>query len=230
MIRSAIRAGPISAPWAATPTTYRLILTLSGIWWPRGAPRGNRGHGCTGACGADWRDRCERPRGPDRRHGCTGATGPQGSAGTNGNTVWNGTTTPAKSTGVNGDFYLDTATNCLYGPKASGAWPSPCVTLVGPQGATGAQGPTGSTGATGSQGPTGPAGATGPQGPAGTNGNTVWNGTTTPTGSTGANGDFYLDTATHCLYGPKASGGLAGDLRDTGRSAGRDRCAGSHGS
>ncbi len=155
--------------------------------------------------------------------------------GSSGNTVWNGTSTPASATGVNGDFYIDTATHCLYGPKANNAWPTTCVTLVGPQGSTGAQGPAGPTGptgptgakgttgatgpqgVTGAQGPAGPTGPTGPagakgatgatgsQGPAGTNGNTVWNGTSTPASTTGVNGDFYLDTTTHCLYGPKAS-------------------------
>jgi lysophospholipase L1-like esterase len=30
-------------------------------------------------------------------------------------------------TGANGDFYLDTLTNCLYGPKASGSWPGTCT-------------------------------------------------------------------------------------------------------
>jgi len=79
----------------------------------------------------------------------------------------------------------------------------------GPTGPTGPPGPTGPQGSPGATGPQGPTGATGPQGPqgnAGTNGNTVWNGTTPPPGTTGVNGDFYLDTTTDCLYGPKASG------------------------
>jgi hypothetical protein len=61
---------------------------------------------------------------------------------------------------VDGDFYINTVTNTLFGPKASGVWPSG-VSLVGPTGATGA------TGATGPQGATGATGATGAQGPAG---------------------------------------------------------------
>ncbi|NDB36338.1 MAG: hypothetical protein EB023_13595, partial [Flavobacteriia bacterium] len=51
-------------------------------------------------------------------------------------------------TGVNGDFYINTATNELFGPKANGTWPAG-VSLVGAQGATGA------TGLTGPQGPSG---------------------------------------------------------------------------
>jgi hypothetical protein len=129
--------------------------------------------------------------------GPTGATGAQGPAGTNGNTVLNGASTPTSGVGNDGDFYLDTATETLYGPKASSTWPTTGTSLVGPQG---------SAGATGGTGPTGPTGATGAQGPAGTNGNTVLNGASTPTSGVGNNGDFYLDTATETLYGPKASG------------------------
>jgi len=35
---------------------------------------------------------------------------------------------------VNGDFYLDTTAWVLYGPKASGVWPGPGTSLVGPAG------------------------------------------------------------------------------------------------
>jgi hypothetical protein len=103
--------------------------------------------------------------------------GPTGPPGTNGNTLWNGTSAPSSGLGLNGDFYLNTASSCLYGPKASGAWPTLCTML-----------------------------ATGPTGAAGTNGNTIWNGTSAPSSGLGANGDFYLNTVSSCLYGPKASG------------------------
>ena len=135
--------------------------------------------------------------------------GPAGANGTNGKTILNGTTTPASTIGTNGDFYLDTATHTLYGPKANGTWPTAGTSLVGPQGLKGANGATGATGAmgaTGGQGATGPAGANGAQGPAGTNGNTVLNGAGAPASGVGNDGDFYLDTATETLYGPKAGG------------------------
>jgi hypothetical protein len=45
-------------------------------------------------------------------------------------TVHNGTTAPGSGLGNDGDFYIDTATSNLYGPKAAGAWPAP-VSLVG---------------------------------------------------------------------------------------------------
>ena len=58
-------------------------------------------------------------------------------------TIWNGTGAPSASLGGNGDFYIDTQAEKIYGPKASGSWPSFGVSLVGPTGAPGAQGPMG---------------------------------------------------------------------------------------
>lgn len=60
--------------------------------------------------------------------------GPAGPTGASGNTIWNGSGAPSSGTGSNGDFYLNTATSCLYGPKASGAWPGTCTSLIGPTG------------------------------------------------------------------------------------------------
>ena len=95
----------------------------------------------------------------------------------------NGILAPSNGQGVDGDFYINTASNFIYGPKANGIWPSG-VSLVGPQGPAGATGLTGAAGATGPAGPQGLTGATGPQGPAGflangaSAGNTpYWNGT-----------------------------------------------------
>lgn len=93
-----------------------------------------------------------------------------------GNGILNGTVNPTTE-GNNGDFYLNTSTNFIFGPKAGGVWPSG-VSLVGPTGATGA---------------------------AGTNGNTVLNGAVNPT-TEGVNGDFYINTASNTLFGPKSAG------------------------
>lgn len=71
-----------------------------------------------------------------------GPQGLPGTNGTNGNTILNGTGVPASSLGNNGDFYLDTASEILYGPKAGGAWPAIGTELVGKQGL---QGPSGVT-------------------------------------------------------------------------------------
>ena len=51
------------------------------------------------------------------------------------NTVLNGKGAPSNTLGINGDFYIDTATSNIYGPKTAGAWGSP-VSLVGATGAT----------------------------------------------------------------------------------------------
>src|SRR5579871_2765217 len=47
-----------------------------------------------------------------------------------GSSIWYGAAVPVKTVGANGDYYLDTASYCLYGPKASGAWPSECVSSI----------------------------------------------------------------------------------------------------
>jgi hypothetical protein len=123
-------------------------IGLTGAPGPQG-PAGN--DGATGPMG---------PQGIQGLAGNDGATGPQGpigltgANGSDGKSVLNGTTDPLTSTGNDGDFYINTATNFLFGPKAAGAWPTG-VSLIGATGATGPQGPTGSQGPTG---PTGPAG------------------------------------------------------------------------
>jgi hypothetical protein len=72
------------------------------------------------------------------------AAGTPGTAGANGNTVLYGAGVPAASLGNNGDSYINTSTNTIYGPKASGAWPSG-TSLVGPQGPAGTSLASGST-------------------------------------------------------------------------------------
>ena len=130
------------------------------------------------------------------------------------NTVLSGEGVPAKSLGINGDFYIDIKTMNMYGPKKNNSWPLP-VSMRGPQGPAGAAGIDGKNGSAGSvsagtagpagpQGPAGPAGpkgdtgATGPQGPAGTNNGTA--GPAGPKGDTGATG----------AQGPKGDTGAAG--------------------
>ena len=74
-----------------------------------------------------------------------GEPGPQGPPGTDGKSVLSGAGAPSSGTGVDGDFYIDTSGNLIYGPKTAGAWGSG-VSIVGPAGPTG---PTGATGADG---------------------------------------------------------------------------------
>jgi hypothetical protein len=118
--------------------------------------------------------------------------------------VFNGTTAPSNSLGADGDFYLNSATGQLYGPKASGAWPSVSLSLVGPPG---------------------------PAGQPGAAGTSLLSGFGLPQVAVGNDGDFYLNVATHELFGPKAGGawpssgvalvgpmGATGDTGATGSS------------
>lgn len=77
--------------------------------------------------------------------GIVGATGP---AGASGNSVLNGTTDPSSGDGNDGDFWINTTSDSIFGPKTGGAWGSG-TSLIG---ATGPAGPTGATGATGPAG------------------------------------------------------------------------------
>ncbi len=128
------------------------------------------------------------------------------------NTILNGKGAPRNSIGINGDFYIDTRSLLLYGPKTKGKWPKP-QSIQGPVGPAGSDGKNGSDGrtitssnisnSTGPMGPTGPAGPqglpgiqgaqgergeVGPQGPAGAPGLNGSTGATGPQGSTGATG------------------------------------------
>ena len=57
-------------------------------------------------------------------------------AGTNGKTVLNGTVDPTGGVGTDGDFYINTTSDFIFGPKAAGAWGAG-TSLVGPQGPAG---------------------------------------------------------------------------------------------
>lgn len=63
-----------------------------------------------------------------------------------GHSLLHGTVAPTSGDGNDADFFLNTTSNCLYGPKASGAWPGSCVSIVGPAGSPGTSGPTGPSG------------------------------------------------------------------------------------
>uniref|UniRef100_UPI0040486BD9 hypothetical protein n=1 Tax=Algoriphagus sp. TaxID=1872435 RepID=UPI0040486BD9 len=162
--------GPAGSTGAQGPT---------GLTGPAG-PQGLAGNsGATGSIGPQGPIGLTGPAGPQGAIGLAGAVGSQGiqgstgavgAAGVDGKTVLNGTTNPTNQ-GVEGDFYINTNSNTLFGPKAGGIWPSG-VSLVGPAGVTGA---IGASGAQGVQGPTGATGVAGPA-PAGTGIVTVNNG------------------------------------------------------
>jgi len=71
--------------------------------------------------------------------GPQGPPGPQGIAGTNGKTILNDTLNPQSSIGNDGDFFINTSTSTLFGPKTAGAWPQG-ISLIGPQGPAGSGG------------------------------------------------------------------------------------------
>jgi len=114
---------------------------------------------------------------PEGVAGAQGIDGADGIQGVDGNTVLNGIIDPIAADGVDGDFFLNTATSTLFGPKAAGVWPAG-TSLVGPQGVDGPTGPEGPIGLTGADSTVpGPAGADGadsvvpgPDGPAGPEG------------------------------------------------------------
>jgi len=78
----------------------------------------------------------------------TTMAGPQGPAGVDGRTILSGPAAPGAGDGNDGDFWIDTASNVLYGPKTGGAWGSG-VSMIGPQGNDGPEGPKGDKGAPG---------------------------------------------------------------------------------
>jgi hypothetical protein len=147
------------------------------------------------------------------------------------NTILNGKGAPKSGVGIDGDFYIDTRSLLLYGPKARGKWPTP-ANIQGPTGPSGSDGKNGSdgkaisnassvTGAQGAQGPQGDKGekgekgekgdtgapglpgAIGPIGPAGAPGSS---GSTGATGASGSNG----------AQGPVGATGSAGSKGETG--------------
>jgi hypothetical protein len=141
--------------------------------------------------------------------GSQGPQGIQGSVGADGKSVLNGTANPTSGVGNLGDFYINTTTNLLFGPKTAGGWGSG-LSLVGPTGPQGIQGEQGIQGLQGLQGPQGLQGAQGIQGiqgSTGVDGKTVLNGTSNPTSGIGTIGDFFINTATNNLFGPKLAEG-----------------------
>ena len=146
------------------------------------------------------------------------------------NTILNGKGAPLNSVGINGDFYIDTRSLLIYGPKSKSKWPAPqnLQGRIGAAGASGsdgkngadgkvsnassAAGPAGPQGAPGAAGPSGPAGPAGATGPAGSG-----TGTPGPTGATGASGAAGSVGPT----GPAGSTGATGSTGSTGPAGAR---------
>jgi hypothetical protein len=125
---------------------------------------------------------CSKEAGPKGDTGAQGQQGEKGIAGPDGSTILNGTVVPTASVGANGDFYINTVTSIIYGPKTAAGWGAGKSIL-------------------------GAAGATGAAGAAGAAGSKILSGAGTPAATTGAIGDYYLDKNSYSLYGPKTSTG-----------------------
>jgi len=154
------------------------------------------------------------------------------------NTILNGKGAPSNTLGINGDFYIDTRSLLISGPKANGKWPSSRslqgangvngidgkngtsaknVTTastvagpVGPQGERGEKGVDGSAGTNGGAGADGLPGVAGAQGPAGATGpaGSGASGAQGPTGATGPAGSG--------ATGAQGSAGANGARGETG--------------
>ena len=136
-----------------------------------------------------------------------------------------GTGDPSNGTGVDGDYYVDTTTDQLYGPKAGGVWPGSPVQLPidVPDGAIISYGSGAPNNANGNDGdyyidPTGEM-IYGPKGsptpgiwPSGipfnssSSGNFILGEGSPVDNVTGNDGDYYLDTDTYTFYGPRSGG------------------------
>jgi hypothetical protein len=124
------------------------------------------------------------------------------------NTILNGKGTPKSSLGNDGDFYIDTRSLLIYGPKTKGKWPSP-QSIQGPTGPAGSDGKNGADGRAvttnanainGAQGPIGPQGEKGERGEKGETGTAGSSGLPGAMGAAGAPGPA----------GPAGSSGATG--------------------
>ncbi|MFM1828891.1 MAG: hypothetical protein RL624_1132 [Bacteroidota bacterium] len=213
----AMFAGSTNTPGPTGPQGPQGIQGVAGSTGPQGpqgpigltGPAGPQGpQGVAGPAGANGATGATGPQGPI---GLTGATGPQGVAGPSGAAGSNGlnsliktTTEPAGSNcsagGVKVETGIDANSNGVLDASEiqTAQTKYVCNGQQGSQGTTGPQGPAG---------PQGPIGLTGASGAAGANGNTILNGNAIPTSTLGANGDFYINTSTNILYGPKTTAG-----------------------
>ena len=130
------------------------------------------------------------------------------------NTILNGKGAPLSSVGINGDFYIDTRSLLIYGPKKSNKWPLP-QNLQGPIGAAGVDGKNGSEGKTISSastvaGPVGTQGEKGDKGEKGDAGSAGASGLPGSAGLTGSKGDTGLTGATGAPGGGSGTPGATG--------------------
>ncbi|NJN50148.1 MAG: hypothetical protein HC798_02700 [Polaribacter sp.] len=130
-----------------------------------------------------------------------------------GNSVLNGVAAPVAGNGVDGDFFFNTATQEMYGPKSGGAWGTP-FTLKGSIILSGVVDPVVGDGQdndyylnTVTKELFGPkSGGVWPAGGTILSGNGILNGAADPVAGDGKNDDYYFNTVTKELFGPKVAG------------------------
>jgi len=131
-----VQAVPVPWIYAASPGGP------AGPAGPQGMPGepGPPGQGLPGPPGPPGQDGSPGAAGQPGTPGTNGTNGAPGTNGTNGRTILSGTTNPTATVPAGqaqGDFYINTATNTLFGPRGASSWPSG-VSLTGPQGPAGA--------------------------------------------------------------------------------------------
>src|SRR5690625_2626632 len=94
---------------------------------------------------------CEGPVGPAGEKGLPGEPGLEGVAGRNGSTILSGSGSPSQQAGDMGDFYFDSESRTLYGPKSEEGWTG-SVKLKGDPGLDGSDGRDGKDGRDGTDG------------------------------------------------------------------------------
>lgn len=126
----------------------------------------------------------------------------------------NGTTDPENTTGTNGDFYINTTTEELFGPKENNVWPTEPINFKGLL--FGETNPSPSDGVLGSfyiktttQDLFGPKTESGWSLTATSLSPQLLSGSGEPSSSLGKNNDYYLDLTSRDLYGPKTEGDWA---------------------
>ena len=110
----------------------------------------------------DYISALQGPKGPKGDQGVKGDQGDQGNDGNGG--FLSGSSDPVSTDGEDGDFYINTATNKIFGPKKAGSTPSGWPVGISLKGDTGSAGADGSAGAKGDKGDKGDTGATGATG------------------------------------------------------------------
>jgi hypothetical protein len=151
------------------------------------------------------------------------------------NTILNGKGAPSNTLGINGDFYIDTRSLLISGPKANGKWPAArslqgangidgkdgtsiknvttTSNIAGPIGPQGEPGQKGLDGVAGANGVAGLSGATGAQGPIGATG-PAGSGATGAQGPVGATGP--AGPAGSGATGARGETGTVGSVGATG--------------